>query len=213
MILTSRLDKKYQAEAVNTAVYLLNRRLNGVTPFELWKGYKPDLSHIRTFGCEAWKKTEDLQRKKLEGKSERPILLGFEKKKSYLLLDPQTGKIEFSCSAIPNEKEVISENYVFWKENLNDSEETTEERKYHLTELASKHKKNIFRTQNNKLTLNHKKMKKTLKEVPQQENGNLTDPDEIGGKNYFLQWTLEGKTQLRLTSSQAVSYSQVKLPL
>jgi hypothetical protein len=56
-------------------------------------------------------------------------------------------------------------------------------------------------------------MKKTLKEVPQQENGNLTDPDEIGGKNYFLQWTLEGKTQLRLTSSQAVSYSQVKLPL
>lgn len=68
MIRTSKINKKYWAEAVNTAVYLLNRttnkRLNGITPFELWKGYKPNLSHIPTFGSEAWKKIENVQRKK-----------------------------------------------------------------------------------------------------------------------------------------------------
>ncbi|WVZ62135.1 hypothetical protein U9M48_011916 [Paspalum notatum var. saurae] len=44
-----------RGEAVTTAVYILNRAstkaLDGQTPFEAWHGRKPDVSHLRTFGC------------------------------------------------------------------------------------------------------------------------------------------------------------------
>jgi transposase InsO family protein len=123
----SNLDTKYWAEAVSTAVYLLNRttnrRLKGVTPFELWKGFKPDLRHIRIFGTEAWKKVDSIARKKFDDKSERRILVGYENNKSYRLLDPQSGKIEVSCSVIFNEKEVRSRNYVFWDEARKQTQE------------------------------------------------------------------------------------------
>ena len=42
---------KFWGAAVATAVYLRNRSptraLNGVTPYEAWRGEKPDLSHLR----------------------------------------------------------------------------------------------------------------------------------------------------------------------
>ena len=46
IIQPSGFHKKFWAEAVNTAVYLLNRtpnkRLKGTTSFELWHRFKPD---------------------------------------------------------------------------------------------------------------------------------------------------------------------------
>jgi transposase InsO family protein len=125
MIFTSKMDKKYWCEAINTAVYLLNRttnkRLKSTTPYELWTGQKPNLSHIRIFGTEAWKKTEHFQRKKLDEKSKKRILVGYEPNKSYRLLDPETGKIELSCSVIFNEKEIISKDYIFWEDHLEET--------------------------------------------------------------------------------------------
>lgn len=50
---------RFWAEAVNTAVYILNRlavkgRLEGRTPTGYWSGETPDVSHFRTFGSLAW---------------------------------------------------------------------------------------------------------------------------------------------------------------
>lgn len=51
------LPESLWAEAVNTAVYLMNRSgsgESGSTPYERWVGKKPSLEHIRIFGSEAY---------------------------------------------------------------------------------------------------------------------------------------------------------------
>ena len=44
----------FQAEAVNTSVYLLNmlstKALKGKTPYEAWHGVKPSIEHLKIFG-------------------------------------------------------------------------------------------------------------------------------------------------------------------
>ena len=52
MLLEAQLPARFWAEAVNMAVYLLNRSqtkaLNGVTPFEAWHGRKPTIATFAT---------------------------------------------------------------------------------------------------------------------------------------------------------------------
>ena len=58
MLLEARLPERFWADAVATAVYILNRSptkgLTGKTPFEAWFGRRPNLSHLRRFGCDAY---------------------------------------------------------------------------------------------------------------------------------------------------------------
>jgi len=70
------------AEAVNTAVYILNRtptvQAPNSTPLELWAKKIPHLSHLRTFGAEAYVFTPDILRKKLDPKRKKMILVGYD---------------------------------------------------------------------------------------------------------------------------------------
>ncbi|WVZ88385.1 hypothetical protein U9M48_034912 [Paspalum notatum var. saurae] len=47
--------RRRAGEAVSTAVYILNRSptksLEDKSPFEAWHGHKPDIAHLRIFGC------------------------------------------------------------------------------------------------------------------------------------------------------------------
>ena len=49
------LPKYFWAEAVHTAVHILNRcptkALNDKTPIEAWSGIEPSVSHFKIFGC------------------------------------------------------------------------------------------------------------------------------------------------------------------
>jgi transposase InsO family protein len=59
MLIHAGLSKTLWAEALNTAVYLVNRTPTSSlpehkTPYEVWNGQKPDLHHLRVFGCPAW---------------------------------------------------------------------------------------------------------------------------------------------------------------
>jgi len=58
LLAQSGLPTHFWAEAVNTANYIRNRyisrSINGRTPYELWKGEKPDISHLRSFGCKVF---------------------------------------------------------------------------------------------------------------------------------------------------------------
>ena len=53
----------YWAEAVNTAVYIMNRTptaaVHDVTPEEKYTGNKPDLAHMKGFGCIAYVHVSD----------------------------------------------------------------------------------------------------------------------------------------------------------
>lgn len=54
MLNTAKLNKNLWAEAINCAVYVMNRVVNSgnskQTPYEPWHGYKPDVGNLRIFG-------------------------------------------------------------------------------------------------------------------------------------------------------------------
>jgi len=67
MLQARNLPIKLWTEAVNTAVYILNRTAikkdKSVTPFEVWNKKKPELSHSRIFGTEAYAHIDKMFRK------------------------------------------------------------------------------------------------------------------------------------------------------
>lgn len=95
------------AEAVNTAVYILNRtpttQAPGSTPLEKWSGKVPNLGHTRTFGCDAYLLLEKNARKKLDKKSQKFILVGYDNT-NYRLYDPIKHVIKISKNVVFNEK-------------------------------------------------------------------------------------------------------------
>lgn len=54
MLAETGLGHKFWAEATSTAVYLINRTPNSTLDQEVWSGNKPNLSHLRRFGCTAY---------------------------------------------------------------------------------------------------------------------------------------------------------------
>lgn len=98
MIAHAKLPKKFWAEAVATSAYLKNRLptrsvKSDITPFELWYGRKPDLSHVRVYGCIAYALKPDVQRRKMDDKAVRLRFVGYDQTcKGYRLMD-ENGKI------------------------------------------------------------------------------------------------------------------------
>jgi hypothetical protein len=93
MLKAKRVPLRFCGEAVYTAVYVLNRSytraVDGQTPFEAWYGRKPDVEHLRTFGCVAYAKVTRPGLKKLEDRSIKTVFLGYEPgSKGYRLYDP-----------------------------------------------------------------------------------------------------------------------------
>ncbi|KAL0364615.1 UNVERIFIED_CONTAM: putative mitochondrial protein [Sesamum angustifolium] len=75
------LPKAFWAEAVYTAVYLLNRcptkAVQNMTPIEAWSGKKPSAKHLRVFGSICYVNIPTEKRHKLEEKTEKGIFLGY----------------------------------------------------------------------------------------------------------------------------------------
>ena len=97
MIFEAGLTKGFWAEAVSTAVYLLNRsptQGHGVTPEEAWTGRKPNLSHVRIFGSAAMVHVPKQRRRKWDSKANECLLTGFEEEtKGYRLYDTKAKRI------------------------------------------------------------------------------------------------------------------------
>ena len=100
---------QFWGEAVKTAAYLLNRSptksLNGKTPFEVWFGRKPNVRHLRTFGCTAYAKRIGPGVNKLVDRSLPGVFLGYEPgMKGYRVFDPVSGKLVLSRDVIFDEQ-------------------------------------------------------------------------------------------------------------
>ena len=70
-------------KAVKTAVYILNRvptKAVQKTPFELFKGWKPSLRHIRLWGCPFQVRIYNPQEKKLDPRTISGNFIGYAKK-------------------------------------------------------------------------------------------------------------------------------------
>ncbi|KAK4257721.1 hypothetical protein QN277_007276 [Acacia crassicarpa] len=132
MLKSKKMPKEFWAEAVATAVYLSNRSptrsIWGKTPQEAWSGRKPGISHLRVFGSIAYAHIHDHKRSKLDDKSEKLILIGYDSNsKGYKLYNPNSGKTIISRDVEFNEEEewnwsLHDENYNFFPNLVEDEE-------------------------------------------------------------------------------------------
>lgn len=69
-------------EAVSTAVHVLNRTLSSAhkekTPYEVWTGKVPSVSHFRVFGSDAYIHIDKQFRKKFDPKAKKLIMVGYQ---------------------------------------------------------------------------------------------------------------------------------------
>lgn len=101
MVKGKHLPRTFWIEAVQCAVYLLNRCLTKSveykTPNETWSNQKRGVRHLKIFGCVAYAHVPDQARKKLDDKRVKCIFIGYEKRsKAYRLYNPLTKKVIIS---------------------------------------------------------------------------------------------------------------------
>jgi hypothetical protein len=98
MIRAQGLDLEFWAKMVNMAIYIKNRcptkAVDSKTPQEAWTGKKPNVSHLRVFGCKTYVHIPDEKRSKLKSKSVPCVFLGYcEGTKTYCLMCVETKRI------------------------------------------------------------------------------------------------------------------------
>lgn len=99
MIHERNLPKKLWAEAINTAVFVLNRtgksHEDGKSPFEVWTGKKYDIHGLRAFGTEVYAHIPKEKRKKWDPKGEKGMMVGYEEDvKGYRIYYPEKNVVE-----------------------------------------------------------------------------------------------------------------------
>ena len=109
MLAFARMPNKFWGEALSTAVYLRNssptRAVREMTPFEAWMGHKPNVAHFRMFGCAAYAHVAKDERRKLDSKTRKCILLGYgTETKGYRLYDPKQERVFHSRDVMFNEE-------------------------------------------------------------------------------------------------------------
>ena len=112
LLAEARLGKEMWAEALNTAVYIINRMptatLDGDTPYHALFGKHASIDHLRVFGCRAYTHIYDGQRKKLDDKSKPGILVGYDEHNTscYRVYHPSTRRVQRSVHVTFNEEKL-----------------------------------------------------------------------------------------------------------
>ena len=79
-------------------MYIMNgtptETIHGMTCEEKYMGIKPDISHLKVFGCIAYVHIPDERRTKLDPKAEKCIFIGYSlQQKGYCCYNPSTYRI------------------------------------------------------------------------------------------------------------------------
>jgi hypothetical protein len=101
MMLATGAPSFLWAEAAKTTIYLLNRsptkENNGTSPVEKFSRIRPDLSHLRVFGCMVFNHIHEHPRNKLRSRSERGIFVGYDKStKGFRIYQPSKRAVMIS---------------------------------------------------------------------------------------------------------------------
>lgn len=84
-------------EVLKTAAYLSNRSPgpDELTPYEIVKGSKPNLSHLRVIGARAWVQVPKEKRTKLDERSWQGIFMGYEptSENQFRIYDPRKNRM------------------------------------------------------------------------------------------------------------------------
>lgn len=98
----------FWGEAIHHSTYLLNRMatraLKEMKPYKLYRNKRPNMAHLRVFGCVGYARIEGTRLKKLDDRSLMLVHLGNEPvSKAYCLYDPRTRRIKVSRGNIFDE--------------------------------------------------------------------------------------------------------------
>jgi len=81
MLDESGLAKAFWGEALAALVHVWNRcptdAVDGATPYELWHGRKPDVSHLRVWGCTAYVHVQKDKHAALDPHMEKCVFIGY----------------------------------------------------------------------------------------------------------------------------------------
>lgn len=106
LLYEAQFEKFLWAEAVNTAVYIKNRSPTSgldknTTPYEIWTGRKPNLSHLRIFGSPVMVHIPKEKRKKWDKKAKKMFLVGYsEYIKGYRLYNPVSREVSVARDVV-----------------------------------------------------------------------------------------------------------------
>lgn len=103
-----RMPNYLWGEAIRPSTYLINRiatrALKDQTPYEVYRGRKPNINHLRIFGCICYAQVDKVHLRKLDDRSRMLVHLGTEPgSKAYRLLDPERRKIVVSRDVVFDE--------------------------------------------------------------------------------------------------------------
>jgi hypothetical protein len=77
------------------------RSLNGATPYELWHCKKPNVAHLRTFGCHEHVKKLGPGISKLSDRATPGVMMGYEEgARAYRILDLTASKLLISRDVV-----------------------------------------------------------------------------------------------------------------
>jgi len=97
MLKQSGLPTSFWAEAARVAVYIKNHathRSIGKTPYEALYGRKPEIGHLRSFGCIAYTHVPEAKHTKLDDRATRYIFIGYTETPSiWRVCDPVTKRV------------------------------------------------------------------------------------------------------------------------
>ena len=108
MLKAKGLPNEFWAEAVATAVYLLNlsptRAIPNQIPYDVWRGVRPLVCHLQIFGCVAYALINSPNHSKLGEKSTKCIFVGYcDQSKVYRLYNVVSGKVIIKRTVVVNE--------------------------------------------------------------------------------------------------------------
>ena len=134
MLNETNLPKYLWADAVSTACYVSNRVLIRPilkkTPYELYKGRKPNISHLHVFGCKCFVHNNGKDNLgKFDSKSDEGIFLGYSlSSKAYRVFNKRTLVVEESMHVIFDETNTSKEEkHVSFDDDLDTSPRTSKE--------------------------------------------------------------------------------------
>src|ERR1700682_2107471 len=117
MLYSASLQRQWWAEAILTAAYIHNRLVHsstdGKTPMELWNGMKPDMAHMRVFGCICYAHVPHSKRTKSGAQSIKCLFIGYSVNSvGYRLYDIEQRRVIESRDVIFNENETLNSSII-----------------------------------------------------------------------------------------------------
>lgn len=105
MLSQSKLPRNMWADAAKTLIYIHNRSPSNTrgfkTPYELWAGKLPSVSHLRTWGCLAYVHIQKSDRPQLSPHAKPCVFIGYApEQKAYIFYDTGSSRTVTSDSAV-----------------------------------------------------------------------------------------------------------------